>query len=176
LESEFNACKKGETKMKKKPFLLKSCLIAISMTLFLIPVAAAQGPALSPDFAGTWEVDVFGPETAWEGEIEMKSFSFVVEIIELDNSADPNILPNYFMDIPDTDDDFYGFVHGGIFAFYKENIDNCGGPDYNFGRDIVTGNVNESGTKMRGIAMGFDSNPEYGGKWVYGFRAKKISE
>lgn len=162
--------------MQQFSLLLKSCLIAVFMTFLLIPAAVAQDPPLPPDIVGSWEVDVFGPETAWEGEIEMKSLSFLVEIMELDNSADPNTLPNYFIDIPDTDDDFYGFVHGGIFVFYKENIDNCGGPDYNFGRDIVTGKVNESGTKMKGTAMGFDSNPEYGGKWVYSFRARKISE
>jgi len=162
--------------MQRKSFLLTSALIIALLTFFSLSAAVAQDPPLPPDIAGEWRFFIFNVITDWWGEKDTEIVSGVFEIREQDNSEDPETLPNYFIDLPDTDDDFDGFVHDGIFAFYKENIDNCGGPVYNFGREIITGTVNESGTRMRGKGMGFDSKPDCGGTWSYFFSARKISE
>jgi hypothetical protein len=63
-----------------------------------------------------------------------------------------------------------------MFVLYKENIDNCGGPAVNFGREVIIGEMNKKGTRFRAEGVGFDSNPGCGGTWSYQLIAKKISD
>ena len=160
--------------MKKFSFLLTSGLIIALITFFLLPIAVAQDPPpLPPDIEGEWEFHITIIDKNWYGErdIEVHSGTFEIESTGLNTNTDPN----YIIDLPETNDDFYGFVHDGIFAFYKENMDNCGG-EGNFGREMIVGTVNKRGTNMSGKGMGFDSKPDCGGTWSYNFTAQKISE
>ena len=84
--------------------------------------------------------------------------------------------PNLLIDVPDSVDDFVGFARSDMFAVHKENVDNCGGPPLNFGREVITGTMNKKGTMWKGKGIGFDSNPECGGPWSYRIIAKKISD
>lgn len=146
-------------------------LILALIGFCLAPIAAAQPPS-PPDLTGWWEFSVNNVDKNWWSEKTKEMLSGTL-YITYSSPADPTE-PNLTIDLSDDDDDFIGFAHDRMFAFYKENIDNCGGPAVNFGREIIVGTIDRSGTRMRGKGMGFDSNPGCGGTWSYSFVAHKI--
>lgn len=160
--------------MKKLTFFSTLGLILALITFCLTSLTIAQPPS-PPNLTGWWEFSVNNVDRNWWGEKEREFISCTAYITYIDPPLEPTE-PNLTIDLTDSDDDFIGFAHDHMFSFYKENIDNCGGPDVNFGREIIVGWVNEDGTRMRGKGMGFDSNPDCGGTWSYVFMARKISE
>jgi hypothetical protein len=152
----------------------KTIIIAWALTLCLMPVANAQPPS-SPDLTGTWKASIIIASLGWEEKATNRDvFSLTIYLEHLESSLDPreyNLLWR-----PDEIDTFQGYTHGNRFAFYKENLDNCGGPAVNLGREMIVGTVNQKGTRMFGEGMGFDSNPDCGGTWTYIFSARKTSD
>jgi len=167
--------------MKKFSFVLTSGLIIALITFFLLPIAVAQ----SPDIIGEWEFKINIIDDGWDGEKDPEVTSGTFYVMPL-TVSDENTDPNYRIVVDDEPplDNFIAFVHDGMFAFYKENLDNC--CDYppspalpdcsvNFGREMITGKIIKGGTKMVGKGLGFDSKPDCGGTWSYTFTANKTS-
>jgi hypothetical protein len=158
--------------MKKFSFVLTSGLIIVLITFFLLPIAVAQ----SPDIIGEWEFEFNIIDNGWDGEKDLGVISGTFYVVPL-KVSEPNTDPNYRIVVDDEPplDNFIAFVHDGIFAFYKENSDNCVDPGPNFGREMIIGKIIKGGTKMVGKGLGFDSKPDCGGTWSYTFTANKTS-
>ena len=167
--------------MKKFSFVLTSGLIIALITFFLLPIAVAQ----SPDIIGEWEFVINIIDNGWDGEKAPGATYGTFYVVPL-TVSDENTDPNYRIVVDDEPplDNFIAFVHDGMFAFYKENLDNCcdyplfpDPPDctVNFGREMITGKIIKGGTKMVGKGLGFDSKPNCGGTWSYTFTANKTS-
>jgi len=144
------------------------------LTLLLIPITDAQPPS-TPDLTGKWEVTIINENYDWgEKTTKREIISVTIYLDYVEGPLDPREYNLFWW--PEGIDTFRGFIHENMFVFYKENLDNCGGPDFNFGREMIVGMVNRTGTRLMGDGMGFDSNPGCGGWWTYTFTAKKISD
>ncbi len=160
--------------MKKLSLFSTSCLTFALMTFFFTQITIAQPPA-PPDITGCWGFTVNIVDRDWYGlsGSENGSGTFFIAPSGVSN---PNTDPNFLIDLPGTDDDFDAWVHDGVFSFYKENVDNCPGAGGNFGREMIIGTVNNTGTRLEGSGMGFDSNLNCGSTWSYSFIATKTSD
>ena len=156
----------------KKVFLFGSILVIL--TFCLIPMTHAQQP-LPQDLTGTWEAHAIGEGVDWGEKPDHEAGSFTITFSYIEGVLDP-MEPNLIVDLPGSDDDYLGFARNDMFAAFKENIDNCDGPPFNLGREMIIGTMNKSGTRFKGKGIGFDSSPECGGTWSYSFVAKKISD
>lgn len=156
----------------RKVYLFGSILVIL--TFCWIPVINAQQPS-PQDLTGTWEIHMIGEGADWGDEPDHEAGSITLTITHIEGVLDPTV-PNLIIDVPDSDDDFFGFARNDMFAVHKENIDNCGGPSLNFGREMIIGTMNKNGKRFKAKGMGFDSDPECGGTWSYTLIAKKISD
>jgi hypothetical protein len=145
-------------------------MVIILISIFLLPITAVQ----AFDLSGEWVFSIINTDKIWDGSAQVKVSQHNATILPVEFSDDTE--PNYYIDLAGTDDDFIGFVRENTFAFYKENLDNCGGPEVNFGREIITGIIFTSVESIIGKGMGFDSNIECGGTWFYQFRGKKYNK
>jgi len=160
-----------EDSMKK---IFRFGLVLVISIFCLIPTTDAQQPS-PQDLNGTWEVHMIGEGTDWGEDPEHGAGSVTLTFTVIGGVVDPTV-PNLIIDVPDSDDDFFGFARNDMFAVHKENIDNCGGPSLNFGREMIIGTMNKNGKRFKAKGMGFDSDPECGGTWSYTLIAKKISD
>jgi len=149
-------------------------LVPVITIFCLVPSTYAQEPS-PQDLTGTWEVHMIGEGTDWGEDPEHGAGSVTLTFTFIGGVVDPTE-PNLIVDVPDSDDDFVGFARDDMFAVHKENIDNCGGSALNLGREVITGRMNNKGTRFKAKGMGFDSNPECGGTWSYTLIAKKVSD
>jgi hypothetical protein len=150
-------------------------VLAIALSC-MVASAAAQQPVPTPqDLDGTWEIRGIGRISDWGGTSEHNAWSSTATVTYFPGVSDPTT-PNLIVDVLGTDDDLIGYAHGDTFAFYKENIDNCGGDPDNFGREIIIGRLSRNGNRISAEGIGFDSNPDCGGTWSYTLVGRKISE
>ncbi len=161
------------TKKHTEKKRLMTFLTVFAAIVFLSPSFSQQPVSMQ----GTWELSLTNTDRGWDGTVQrysLKVTSYIYQYI-----VDPVTLPKEpnLRLVIQGEEPMPGFVRNETVVFFRNNsIAHCGGPEQNFGFEIISGRLLGNGRIFSGTGMGFDSNPGCGSTWTYTLTATKISD